>query len=107
MGVGSSALIKYDGSGVYFVNISDKAIQISIEPDAKWLIDPWLQPKRKLVTSLDYNTSHTFELNLKKWKADKCVIYRVDAGKQKKIELQDHQLKFSALPGNYLITKEK
>lgn len=104
-GVGSSALIKYDGSGVYFVNISDKTIQISIEPDAKWLIDPWLQPKRKLVTSLDYNSSHTFELNLKKWKADKCSIYRIEAGTKKKIEFQDNKLKFSATPGNYIITK--
>lgn len=107
-GYGNSPLVNYDGTGIYSVEISDKMIRISIQPDATWLIEPWLQPNAgKMITSLDYNAKHIFELFLKKWEADKCIVYKVDGGGEKEIAFLDNKLKFNSTPGDYIISKGK
>jgi hypothetical protein len=104
-GYGNSPLVKYDGTGIYSLKISDKMISITIQPDATWLIEPWLQPKAgKMITSLDYNATHIFELDLKKWKASKCIVYKIDGNNKKEIALLDNKLKFNTTPGDYIIS---
>jgi hypothetical protein len=106
IGYGCSPLIKYDGSGLYFLKISDKGARLSIEPDARWDSEPWLQSKyNKIVTSLDYNTKHSFELKLDGINLRKCAVYRLEGKEKKRVTLQEDLLKFDVLPGEYLIIK--
>ena len=107
-GSGSSSLVNYDGKAMYFLKISDNNIQITIEPDANWISEPWQQWKyKKIVTTLDYEVSHVFELKLKKWNAEKCLVYRVDGIKRERVTLLDNKIKFDASPGDYLVTNQK
>jgi len=103
-GFGNSPLINYDGRGIYSLKISKKTIQITIEPDAAWLTEPWLQPKSgEMVTSLDYNATHPFELKLGKLRAGKCQVYRIEGNEKKKVTMQENKLKFDASPGDYIV----
>jgi len=107
-GYGNSSIINYDGSGIYFLKIADDRIEITIEPDSKWIVEPWQQWKYKqIVTSLDYNSEHVFELKLNNWIAKNSRVFRIDGNKKKRIKLQGNRIKFNASPGNYIVTTKK
>jgi hypothetical protein len=104
IGFSNSPLISYGGGGIYLLKISRKTIKITIEPDSRWITEPWLQPKSGvMVTSLDYNATHTFELKLGKLKAEKCQVYRIEGNEKKRVTLQENKLKFDVSPGDYIM----
>ncbi|MCK4921745.1 MAG: cellulase family glycosylhydrolase [Bacteroidales bacterium] len=107
IGFGNSPLAKYDGNGIYTINIQDNSIEIEIEPNTEQLKPLWGKDFLVgLVTQLDYLTHHSFELNLKGWDASNSVIYRLENDVKTKIEVLDNSLlSFQAIPGKYLIEK--
>ncbi|HLP71760.1 MAG TPA: hypothetical protein VK155_02585 [Bacteroidales bacterium] len=107
IGFGCSHLIDYEGTGLYFLNISDKDIRLSIEPDARWNTDPWLQSRYKsIVTVLDSSAMHSFELKIDGLDPKKCTVYRLGGKNRQRVSLKDSRLKFDAVAGEYLITKK-
>ena len=106
-GYGSSPLVSYNGTGIYFLKISGKEILLSIEPNSKWIVEPWQQWRyRQPVTDLDYVTPHDFELKLEKLNPAKCKVYRIENGNNIPVRLKENKIKFDAMPGEYLITKK-
>ena len=107
LGYGDSPLIYYQGTGIYTVDLSDNQISVRIEPDSKWLKEPW---KRDLlvgpVTELDYNCKHTFELKLAGWDAGNCKASRIQNGNKAPVDFLDKGLKFEVQPGDYLIERD-
>ena len=107
LGYGSSPLVRYSGTGIYTMKISDDKIQLNIEPNAirmkpLWGKD-WLV---SLVTKLDYESAHNFELKLDEWNADNVEVFRLGNDKKEKIDLDGNEgLKFEAAPGKYEIVK--
>jgi hypothetical protein len=106
-GFGSSSLVKYDGKGMYFLKISGNKIQITIAPDAKWISEPWQQWKyQKIVTELDYEAKHVFEIKLDKWNPKNCTVYRTDGINKGKVSLNDNKLRFNVTSGDYIVIRQ-
>lgn len=106
MGYGSSPLVEYDGTGVYHINISQDQIDITIQPDSKWVREPWRRDLLKqLITELDRSASHTMSLSIPGWAADGCRVFELNEGGKKEIPLSGEGLAFSVTPGKYIIVK--
>ena len=102
-GVGSSPIIKYDGTGAYFLDkISNEIWRLEVYPDVLWLRDPFVQ------TSLDREVARLF------WIERKINISIPELGSDftayslsdnlQKLEAVDNS--FIVKPGVYLLTKK-
>ena len=86
--------------------MKDNQMTISIEPDAKWISEPWQKGNYKgKVTELEYHVNHIFELKLDNRPSDQYNLYRVEGNEKIKQPLLNGKIKFLATPGNYIITK--
>ena len=107
MGWSDSPLVKYDGTGVYTVSVSEHQVSITIEPDYKWVKEPWQRDLYTgIVTELDHHAEHEFELKLGGWEAGHCEVFRMEDGYKVKQPLHPDKLKFSVRPGKYMISKK-
>jgi len=108
-GYESSPLVGYRGTGVYNIDLSDNEIHVSIEPDAirvkpLWGKDFLTGP----VTRLDDFTPHTMTLNLEGWRPEDCMLYRVEGEQKSRVDFAEGgSLTFTAIPGEYTITRKK
>ena len=65
IGTGSSPFVKYEGTGLYFINITDNEVQIEIYPHARFVRNWWeWHTDGEPVVDLDDKTEFPFELNL-------------------------------------------
>lgn len=98
IGYGKSALIDYDGAGLYRVEILDDMLKVEILPDAQMLSDPWHAdpllafPNRYMdirktapVAKLE-RKHHTLRINLPGWQ--KAKVWRIDKDKRLPVECQ-------------------
>ena len=68
VGVGSTPLVSYDGSGSYFIHVSDKQITVRIDPDVIVGKPPFVGLiDGKAVCAIDEKASHRFELHVPAW----------------------------------------
>ena len=106
LGYGSSPLVKYGGTGIYDIHISENQISIHIEPNSGWLRLPWGGDNiGGPVTTLDYEKSYAMEIRLDGWKGTDCnLIHLVDGVRVSEIFI-GKGLRFAAQPGNYLIER--
>lgn len=106
-GYGSSPVVKYCGSGVYDILISDNEIHIHIEPNSGWLLPPWEKDNLKeTVTQLDYKRKYLMEIRLNDWNAETSLLFRTEDEIKLPRTFTGNRLKFIALPGDYIITRE-
>jgi hypothetical protein len=107
IGFGSSPVVKYEGTGIYRVAISESEISIEIEPNSEQLKPLWGKDfLAGVVTKLDYHTQNEMTLALEGWSSGNCELYRIEEGREERVEFLD-DLSFSAVPGRYKITKTK
>ncbi|MEM9159046.1 MAG: hypothetical protein AAGB46_08340 [Verrucomicrobiota bacterium] len=105
-GLGSSPLVEYTGTGIYSVEISEDKIDITIEANATHLKPLWGKDfLKEIVTQLDYETAHPFELKLDNWSASGSKVSRIEANGGSSVPLIGDKLKFEALPGRYTISR--
>jgi hypothetical protein len=65
IGYGSSPFVRYEGRGLYFIDIGDESVQIEIYPYARFVRNWWeWHTDGKAVVELDAETAFPFELNL-------------------------------------------
>jgi hypothetical protein len=108
IGCGDSPLVSYAGSGVYFVTVSDRAIELEILPDATYLRPNWQRTKSRgdqleRVCALDGDTPHRMELRLKGWPPS-AIVRRLEGDRETQIRSEVEALAFQAKPGRYRIT---
>jgi hypothetical protein len=107
IGCSDSPLVSYGGTGVYTVTVSEHQVSITIEPDYKWVKDPWQRDLYTgIVTELDHYAEHDFELNLEGWDTGNREVFRLEDGYKVKQPLKQNRLKFSASPGKYIICRD-
>jgi hypothetical protein len=104
VGRGNSPLVLYNGTGVYFLNETNNELFLTIEPNSKWLIEPWRENSDKsLVTQLDYTTTDTMSIMLDKWEKGNFVLYSLKNGHRERLtELSDFK-NIPIVPGNYVV----
>jgi len=108
IGYGNSPLVEYDGSGVYRLDISEDQINISIEPDSKWLREPWQRDLLKYrVTELDSSAVHIMTLQIRGWNSDNCRVFELHPDGEKKMAFIGGELRFKVTPGKYKIRKNE
>lgn len=105
-GYGTSPLVSYDGTGNYQLRISEKEIELHIQPDVIHNTEQWRRIKEKndVVTELIYNKEHTMKIRLDGWNNDKYTLNKVLDGKEKKVAVT-RELSFKLTPGNYRIIR--
>ncbi len=106
LGYGSSPVVKYGGTGIYTLDISDSEIIVDIEPGTIQLKPLWGKDFLvSLVTRLDYSTPHTFKLCMDGWEKDECVLYRIEGNVESQVECgKSDSISFDAIPGKYRLT---
>ncbi|MCX6152430.1 MAG: cellulase family glycosylhydrolase [Ignavibacteriales bacterium] len=103
-GCGSSALIKYDGTGTYFIDKLDDGIwKLDLYPDVVWITDPFG------ANSLSRSVARLF------WNERKINVDLPDLGKafkissfnrKEKLNIEINENSFNVKPGMYLLSRE-
>jgi hypothetical protein len=106
-GYGTSSLISYEGTGNYYFTISEKEIELHIQPDVIHHTEQWRRTKEKddVVTGLVYDKERKIQLYLDGWENGKYTVYEVLDGKQTKKGVVS-ELNLNLSPGHYRIAKE-
>lgn len=105
VGVGSSPLVTYTGTGIYFIDERDGELFVTLEPNHRWLREPWDSRLQTKVSALDYDTPNTMSIGLKAWKEGKYTLYRISDGRRQKAGVLDGLGGMSLTPGDYVIVR--
>lgn len=108
IGVGNSPYVEYAGSGLYFIEPCENgALRVTIEPDVEWLRPHWKECHTgEQVVKLIHDVSHNVKLKLPGFDAPRW-IYRKDGYRWLLVAEPEDAVRFEAVPGEYLIEKEK
>lgn len=105
VGVGSSPLVDYSGTGIYFIDDRGDELFITIEPNHKRLQEPWDSRAGGLISELDYNTPNTMSIRLADWKYGDYTLYRISNGKREKVCELNSPTDMSLVPGDYVVVR--
>lgn len=105
VGIGSSPLVTYTGTGIYFIDERDGELFVTLEPNHRWLREPWDSRLQTKVSALDYDTPNTMSIGLKAWKEGKYTLYRISDGRRQKAGVLDGLGGMSLTPGDYVIVR--
>ncbi|MEN6347430.1 MAG: carbohydrate binding domain-containing protein [Armatimonadia bacterium] len=107
VGCGSSPVVTYGGTGAYFVEVGSDQIHVTLNPDATFVQPPWDRQRTRpwtLTCRLDRDTPHALTLRLAGWEGE-VTVWRLDDGRETRIESRGPGMTFDALPGEYRVTK--
>lgn len=107
IGVGDSPFVTYGGNGLYLIEpCENDALRLTLMPDAEFIRPHWKELHTgDPVVKLDRFTPHRFELSLPELDGP-CWIYRKEGARWLLVKQVEGELRFEALPGEYLIEKE-
>lgn len=107
LAVGGSPLVTYDGTGIYCATITDDAIDLSINPDAAFVLPHWQKQARpwSKTCRLDWDARHRFAIDIEGW-VGKISVSRLEGDSSTPIENRGPKPDFDATPGRYLIRKQ-
>lgn len=101
-GIGNSPIVKYTGSGIYFLDETDEGLVIRLMPDVEVLGDQFKgSDYRSVVTKLISDRENQLTIALKKWKDADCTLY--DVSGDSKVRLGEVHGTLSLKPGKYLL----
>jgi len=103
-GVGNSSIVKYEGSGAYFLDkLQDGAWMLEVYPDATHIRDPFerASPKKE-VTTLDWNFNK-MQIILPDLGSDFIVVANTRAFAYGAADKRNPGIEFSVSPGIYLL----
>jgi hypothetical protein len=104
---GRSPYVTYDGTGIYTVEIGDKAVEIELNPDSEFALPPWNSRQKgypEKVCKLDSSTPHRFVLHHPDWQAN-VRVWRVENGQQTPVKTESGKPVFEARPGRYRLER--
>ncbi|WP_445748916.1 hypothetical protein [Polaribacter sp.] len=100
-GIGSSNLVKYSGTGAYFIDkISTGIWRLEILPDVIWVNDPFAKPSLKKTVAVLQNNTNEIEISLSDLGSNFHITgINIDNTFSEKTTNQ----KFKIVPGTYLL----
>ncbi|MBU1392992.1 MAG: hypothetical protein KJ856_03755 [Gammaproteobacteria bacterium] len=108
-GVGSSAIVRYDGNGSYFLDkLSDGLWQLEVYPDALALTDPHQNSSLKREAVRLYQASRHLNLTLPDL-GQQYWLQGINQGKvqNRTLSLQASKGSVKLMPGKYLLAKDR
>ena len=104
-GCGNSPVVKYDGTGAYFLDkIKEGVWRLEVMPDALWVRDPYEKASlKKTVSVVQYNT-RKMKIELPGLSSD-FEITPLNEGNDYQTIVEDNQ--FNIRPGTYLIKSDQ
>ena len=105
-GVGSSPLVKYDGTGLYFVEDKGDELRITVNPDHTWTGEPWNSLQTGEVSRLDYDAVHEMSISLDAWPEGSYILYRIDDSGRTAVSELSELRGITVSPGEYAITRK-
>ena len=109
IGCGNSPLVSYDGTGIYFIQISGDVLDLRINPDAKFIRPSWENPRgnpHERTCELDSATMHRMELHLPGWR-DNLRLVCLDGDRATGTANHVSGGSFEIRPGHYQITRRQ
>lgn len=103
LGRGNSGLVKYNGSGIYTIDVTDTAMNITLEPNYTWNMPALTLQTNGVVTQLDYTTANSLSISLFNWGSGSYSLYSVNGTQRQKIADLTELSNLSLAPGNYVI----
>jgi hypothetical protein len=102
-GFGNSPIVKYEGTGAYFLDkLEDGIWRLEVMPDAIWIADPFTKTSpKKTVAVIDWN-EWNMSINLRDL-GDEFSVNGVNSGNT--VRVQASSRSFSVRPGTYLLTR--
>ena len=105
-GVGSSPLVKYDGTGMYFIEDRGDELHIIIEPDHVWTGEPWNSLQTGMTSRLDCAASHRMSIRLDAWPEGSYMLYRIGEESCRTAVSELSGLEgLNVSPGEYVVSK--
>ena len=105
-GVGSSPLVKYDGTGLYFVEDKGDELRITVNPDHTWTGEPWNSLQTGEVSRLDYDAVHEMSISLDAWPEGSYILYRIDDSGRTAVSELSELRGITVSPGEYAVTRK-
>lgn len=102
VGIGNSSIIKYNGTGAYFLNKLEKGVwRLEVFPDVLWVNDPFQKASLKKTVAILQNNNNTIEVNLPDLK-ENFLIEGINKGNNYKSKATLN--KISIKPGTYILS---
>ncbi|WP_299557379.1 hypothetical protein [Seonamhaeicola sp.] len=103
-GVGTSSVVKYSGTGAYFLDKIDSGIwRLEVLPDVLWVNDPFKKPSlSKAVAVIKWN-EQWMDINIEDLGADFSIVPLNDGNTY---EPNASLTQFNVVPGTYLLRKK-
>jgi len=102
VGRGTSPLVEYSGTGLYFIDIGKKELRVHIMPNARFVRDPWLWYLDGMpVTELDERSPELLRVNLNGW--ERGTAFRCEGERRMPVPLLKPGLAFEVVAGEYVI----
>lgn len=103
-GYRNSPIVKYSGSGAYFINERDGGLEIILLPDVKVVGDIYAGATYgKIKTELDSVTKNTLSINLNAWRNRPGTLYKIVGGERKSCGHIGGASDLRLSPGQYVI----
>lgn len=107
-GTGSSPLASYGGSGAYFIDIREGAVEIEIMPDVVYMRPPETRDNAEPICRLDSNATHPFSLFIDKIgndrSLDRGILRRMPPGGGLIVKTRGPGITFDASAGRWLLS---
>jgi hypothetical protein len=100
IGVGSSPLVSYDGTGAYFISVSASQIRIEVFPDDLVGKPPYIGLVDGKICKLDHAAVHQMQLHLAGWSTT-CKAWRLEKDSRVSIPLAAGKLAIDVAAGQY------
>ena len=104
-GVGSSPLVEYDGTGMYFIEDNGNELLITVEPDHAWVGEPWNSRQKGLVSQLDYDAAHKMSVSMDAWPKGRYTLFRIDGDERTVISELSDLTGMTVSPGKYAVVR--
>ena len=98
--------MKYDGTGLYFVEDKGDELRITVNPDHTWTGEPWNSLQTGEVSRLDYDAVHEMSISLDAWPEGSYILYRIDDSGRTAVSELSELRGITVSPGEYAVTRK-
>ena len=104
-GIGSSSVVKYDGTGAYFLDkVEDGVWRLEVLPDLIWVNDPFEKASLKKTVAVLVENTNTVKINLPDLNSN-FLIKGINKDNTFNTSAKDNQ--FQIKPGTYIIANKR
>ena len=103
-GCGSSPLVKYSGTGMYFIDETSEGLVIELMPDVEVVGDQFKGSSyTSKVTVLDSSKENDLSIDLKNWKSKSAKLYKLTVTGTEEVGQISGTSSLKLAPGKYLV----